>query len=189
MTDSPVARALNLSPNRRPRVGEERIRFVVLHGTWMATDADAVARLTDEVSQVSCHYYISRTGEVTQLVREADVAWHAGKSFWQGLEGLNPWSLGVEIGNVGPFAGRVPSVAEEAAISDSQWAAAEPYTEAEYAAVIALLKDVLARHGLGPEAVLGHDEVAPGRKTDPGAHFDWGRLVAGGVALPRPLAR
>ena len=188
MTDCPVATAWRLSPNRRARLEGEVVRFVVLHGTWMVSDADALARLTDPEAQVSCHYYVSRDGNVAQLVPEADVAWHAGKSFWDGVDGLNPWSLGVEIGNAGPFAGGVPTTAQEAVISDAQWAAAEPYTDAEYAAVIGLLKDVLARHGLGPEAVLGHDEVSPGRKSDPGCHFDWARLAAAGVALPRPLA-
>lgn len=186
--DSACVSTVRESPNRRARTGSERVRWVVVHGTWMVDDAAALERLCDPAAEVSSHYYIGREGAVTQLVAEADVAWHAGQSRWDGVEGVNAWSIGIEVGNAGPFGGRAPTAAQEAQITDAQWAAAEAYGEAQYGALAVLLQDILDRHGLGPEAVLGHEEVAPGRKTDPGAHFDWARLARAGVALPRPLA-
>lgn len=177
-----------VSPNGRARAADDVWRYVILHGTWMAGDDAALARLTDPAAEVSCHYYISRSGEIIQLVGEDRVAWHAGKSAWQGQEMLNGSALGVEIGNAGPFPDGAPSPADEARPSAEQWAQAEPYTEAQYAALIALLQDILGRHPqIGVAGVLGHSEVSPGRKTDPGQHFDWDKLAVAGVALPRPL--
>ena len=168
------------SPNFRARKPAEQLIFVVVHGTWMTDDEAALARLTDPASEVSAHYYLARDGALTQLVREAEVAWHAGTSQWHDpefgqLEGLNGWSLGVEIGNAGPFPHGAPSVADEAAVPD--WGLAEPYVDAQYATLRALLADVMARHpAITPTRVLPHSAVAPGRKSDPGGHFDWQRL-------------
>ncbi len=172
------------SPNFRARKPAEQLIFVVVHGTWMTDDEAALARLTDPASEVSAHYYLARDGALTQLVREAEVAWHAGTSQWHDpefgqLEGLNGWSLGVEIGNAGPFPHGAPSVADEAAVPNGTdvWGQAEPYTDAQYATLRALLADVMVRHpAITPARVLPHSAVAPGRKTDPGGHFDWGRV-------------
>jgi N-acetylmuramoyl-L-alanine amidase len=168
------------SPNFRPRGPGERVRLVVVHGTWMAGDAAALARLCDAAAEVSCHYYISRAGEVTQLVSEADVAWHAGQSRWEidgeVVEGLNPFSLGIELANSGPFQAYPDGPPREVEAGPVDWTRAEPYTEAQYAALGALLGDILPRYGLDARAVVGHDAVAPGRKRDPGAHFDWARV-------------
>lgn len=175
------------SPNFRKRKPGERLEFVVIHGTWMADDETALARLCDPAAEVSCHYYITRAGKVVQLVEEGKVAFHAGKSTARNsdgevVEGLNGWSVGIELGNAGPFADRVPDVAAEAAVRDEDWAGAEPYTEAQYVALIGLLKDILARNaGISAARVLGHDAVSPGRKSDPGKHFDWRRLRNAGV--------
>lgn len=185
VADSVVASRVLASPNRRVRRADELLEFVIVHGTWMAGDEGALARLTDPVAEVSCHYYITRAGEVIQLVAEAEVAFHAGKSRAVNatgveIEDLNGWSLGIEIANSGPFGGRVPTPAEEAS---PDWATVEPYTEAQYGAVVTLLKDIMERNrGIQPARVLGHDAVAPGRKSDPGPHFDWMRLIAAGVA-------
>ena len=181
--DTALACVWRPSPNFRPRKAPEQVRCVVVHGTWMNDDEAALARLTDPAAEVSCHYYIARDGALTQLVREADVAWHAGQSQWDDpelgrLEGLNAWSLGIEIGNAGPFAKRAPSVVEERDVTD--WASAEPYTAAQYATLRALLADVQMRYPvLIPARVLGHSQVSPGRKSDPGAHFDWSRVWGG----------
>jgi N-acetylmuramoyl-L-alanine amidase len=154
----------------------------------MAGDEGALARLTDPAAEVSCHYYICRNGEVIQLVPEAEVAFHAGKSRAVNaggveVDGLNGWSLGIEIANSGPF-GAVPPTPEQEASPD--WDKAEPYTLAQYDSVVALLRDILARHPLiTPERVLGHDAVSPGRKSDPGRHFDWEFLEAAGVVASK----
>lgn len=185
--DSPLVKEVRESPNGRGRAANEDLRFVVVHGTWMDSDADALARLCDPVAEVSCHYYIARDGKVTQLVPESRVAYHAGKSRWEVggrlYDGLNAWSLGIEVGNAGPFR-QAPGVEGEARVRAEDWAAAEPYTEAQYVALEGLLMDILARNpGISPDCVLGHDDVAPGRKTDPGKHFDWQRLVRAGVCV------
>jgi N-acetylmuramoyl-L-alanine amidase len=151
------------SPNRAPRV--EPIRFIVLHGTWMADDANALDRLCDPRAQVSCHYYIDRQAQVLELVPASDVAWHAGKSAWRDAVNLNATSLGIEIGYPGESTG-------------------QPYQEGQYEALIALLRHLLATHKLTPDAVLGHSDIAPHRKDDPGRFFEWSRLEAAAVAAP-----
>lgn len=184
--DAACVRRLVPSPNGRERCAGENIRYVILHGTWMADDEAALARLCDPAAEVSSHYYITRAGEIIQMVAESRVAHHAGKSYWLDpdkgdLDGLNPWSIGIEIGNAGPFAG-TPTVDQEKSAPD--WSRAEPYTEAQYQAVVVLLCDILARNPqVIPARVLGHADIAPGRKTDPGLHFDWQRLAAAGVCV------
>lgn len=178
------------SANGRDRTVDEAIRYVIVHGTWMVDDDEALARLCDPVVGVSAHYYITRDGGVVQVVPESRVAYHAGKSFWEdpekgALNGLNAWSLGIEIGNAGPFE-NAPTPEQEKDVSD--WSKAEPYTEAQYQALVALLRDIMARNPqVVAERVLGHEDIAPGRKIDPGPHFDWQRLVEAGVCVRPPV--
>ena len=150
------------SPNYAERTYP--VSYVVLHGTWMADDSAALARLCDPAAEVSCHYLIAADGLLYKLVDEGYMAWHAGKSRWQGLEGLNAHSIGIELSNPGgpPFN--------------------VPYTEAQYHTLEDLLRDILLRHNLPPENVLGHEHIAPGRKNDPGPLFDWQRLATAGLA-------
>ncbi len=151
------------SPNFAPRT--EPIRYVIVHGTWMDDDASALQRLCDTQAEVSCHYMITYDAETIQLVKDDDVAWHAGKSQWGDLESLNKHSIGIEISYQGE-------------------ASNEPYLEAQYEALEALLTDLLHRHRIPPEKVLGHSDIAPHRKDDPGRHFDWVRLERKGLAAP-----
>ena len=180
---SALATSVRASPSHRARQVHERVEFVIVHGTWMPDDEQALQRLTDAAAEVSCHYYITRAGAVVQLVDEARVAFHAGVSRAVGAEGtlregLNAWSVGIELGNAGPFA-QPPTPADEAAVTAADWARAEAYTPAQYDALRALVADLLARHPqLSPDRVLGHSAVAPGRKSDPGPHFDWQELVS-----------
>lgn len=172
------------SPNHRARKPGAKLQFVIIHGTWMTSDAEAIARLCDAQAEVSSHYYIDRAGKLSQLVSESEVAFHAGKSSWQEVEGLNEFSLGIEIGNAGPFKA-APQPGAEARITPQQWREAEPYTAAQYQTLIGLLKDILQRNpGISAARVLGHSQVSPGRKTDPGAHFEWSKLVDAGVFAP-----
>lgn len=186
--DSPIATQVVPSPNGRPHRPEERWDFIILHGTWMADDAAALHTLCNPQKEVSCHYFITQQAQVIQLVPESHVAWHAGKSAWQGREMLNGCALGIEISNIGPWHTVRATRENEANVTSQQWKDAVPYTPAQYTALIALLKDLMQRHSIPPQHVLGHSEVSPGRKTDPGQHFDWSILAAAGVALPRPLA-
>ncbi len=173
------------SPNRRPRAQGETIRLIVLHATYMKEDEEALQRLCDPATEVSCHYYVARDGQITQLVPDEDVAWHAGVSRWtmpskgatgETLENLNPYSLGIEIGNAGPFGKLYPKGPPKELEQAPDWAAAEPFTEAQYTTLAALLKDLMTRHNLKLEAIVAHSAVAPDRKTDPGPHFDWIKL-------------
>lgn len=161
------------SPNYEPRV--QPIQFVILHGTWMDSDEAALARLTDPQSKVSCHYYIDYQGNLIQLVADDMVAWHAGKSHWGDIEGLNAHSLGIEIANPGDGSGEGAPLVDQV----------RPYTPAQYDTLRQLLNYLMHKHNVLPENVLGHSDIAPGRKTDPGDHFDWNELAALGIEKPR----
>ena len=154
------------SPNFGDRRGR-RVELVVLHYTAMASAAEALARLCDPVAEVSAHYLIDRDGTVFSLVNEAHRAWHAGAGAWAGEGDVNSRSLGIELQNMG----------------------AEPFAERQMASLEGLLRKVMQRHGLGPAAVIGHSDMAPERKGDPGARFDWRRLARQGLSVwPDPAS-
>ena len=123
--------------------------------------AEALERLCDPAAEVSAHYLIDRDGSVLSLVDEASRAWHAGAGEWRGAGDVNSRSVGIELANSGR----------------------EPFAEPQMAALERLLHAVLERHGLGPEAVIAHSDMAPERKGDPGARFDWRRLAVQGLAV------
>lgn len=149
--------------------------LIVLHYTNMASPAAALDRLRDPAAEVSAHYLIGADGTVWRLAAEEERAWHAGVSSWRGAGDVNARSIGVELDHPGhDRLGRCP-----------------PFAEAQMARLEALLASVTARWGLPPEAVVGHSDVAPRRKIDPGEAFDWRRLARRGLALdwPTPSAR
>lgn len=188
MQGSKLVQRVEESPNHRPRKEGEAWQYVILHGTWMADDEAVICTLTNPAKEVSSHYFITHGGEIVQLVGEENVAWHAGQSAWDGREMLNSCALGIEIGNIGPWHSQQVTRENQNNVTPAMWADAKPYLDVQYEAVIALLKDIMERHPqIKPEHVLGHSEVSPGRKSDPGEHFDWNRLAAAGVALARPL--
>ena len=153
------------SPNFTARRDGLVPSLIVLHFTAMSSAEAALARLCDPGAEVSAHYLIGRDGQVWQLVDEAQRAWHAGAGEWAGLDDINSRSIGIELDNDG----------------------AQPFGEPLMAALEALLRDIMARHGIGPEAVIGHSDMAPGRKFDPGRRFDWARLAWQKLAIwPRP---
>ena len=153
------------SPNFDKR--NAAISHIILHYTDMAGCDAALARLCDPAAKVSAHYLIRRDGHIFQLVDEADRAWHAGVSFWQGAADINAASIGIELDHMG---------------HDEDGAMA-PFPEAQMAALIALLQDIVARHRLDPRHVLGHSDIAPGRKIDPGEAFDWAALHKAGFGI------
>ena len=158
------------SPNHGERLGPGRPDALVLHYTGMRDGASAVAWLCDPASGVSCHYVVEEDGAVLQLVPEARRAWHAGRSFWAGDTDLNSSSIGIEIVNGGHDFG-LPG-----------------FPDRQVEAVVDLCRDILARHGIAPERVLAHSDIAPGRKQDPGERFPWRRLAEAGVGLWVPPA-
>lgn len=139
--------------------------MLVLHYTGMASAASAIDRLCDPASRVSSHYVVEEDGQVWSLVPEARRAWHAGLSFWRGRTGLNHWSIGIEIVNPG-----------------HEWGY-RPFPAAQMNAVRDLCLGLLARHPIPARNVVGHSDIAPTRKQDPGELFDWAALARSGVGL------
>ncbi|RLQ88192.1 N-acetylmuramoyl-L-alanine amidase [Notoacmeibacter ruber] len=156
------------SPNCGPRKLSGRPDILLLHYTGMATGDEAERWLCRPDSEVSCHYIVHEDGRIVQMVPEAMRAWHAGASCWEGEADVNSRSIGIEIVNGGHPA-NLP-----------------PYPDRQIDAVIALAQDIVERHAIKPSRVLGHSDVAPGRKIDPGEHFPWERLAESGIGLYEP---
>ncbi|WP_188609796.1 N-acetylmuramoyl-L-alanine amidase [Chelatococcus reniformis] len=170
--DSPAAAKVFPSPNHGERAGGQPPRLLILHYTGMAQAAEALQRLCNAASKVSSHYFVFENGHVLQLVPEARRAWHAGLAQWAGETDINSASIGIEIANPG-HAGGLP-----------------PFPEAQIAAVVRLCQDIVQRRGIRADLVLGHSDVAPERKDDPGELFPWRRLAEAGVghwAAPAPI--
>ena len=153
------------SPNHDERPPGEAIDTLVLHYTGMRTAEEAIARLRDPASRVSAHYVVEEDGAVWRLVPEERRAWHAGVSHWRGREALNGRSVGVEVVNPG-----------------HEWGY-RPFPALQMVAVCDLCLDIIARHGIAARDVVGHSDVSPDRKQDPGELFDWEGLAANGVGL------
>ncbi|MCA8929073.1 MAG: N-acetylmuramoyl-L-alanine amidase [Alphaproteobacteria bacterium] len=157
------------SPNHGERRGA--VDLLVLHYTGMPTTAGALARLSDPDAQVSAHYLVGTDGTVWQLVAEHRRAWHAGLACWRGEHDVNSHSIGVEIAHPGHAFGY------------------RPFPAAQIAAVQALCRGIVARHGIPARNVVGHSDVAPNRKEDPGEGFPWPAFAAAGIGLsPRSCA-
>jgi N-acetylmuramoyl-L-alanine amidase len=156
---------LSPSPNFDARP-ETKIDFLVLHYTGMKSCAEAVARLRDPVAKVSSHYVVDEDGTVYALVDEELRAWHAGVSYWRGVRALNDRSVGIEIVNPGHEFGY------------------RAFPEVQMLAVRDLCLGVLGRWpGIEARNVVGHSDIAPDRKQDPGELFSWAWLAAAGVGV------
>ena len=156
------------SPNHDGR-GGAAIDMLVLHYTGMRSAEDALARLCDPAAKVSAHYTIDEAGTVYAHVPESARAWHAGVSFWAGVRDVNARSIGIELVNPGHEFGY------------------RAFPQAQIAALMALCLGILKRHPIPPRHVVGHSDVAPARKTDPGELFPWEDLALNGIGLwPRP---
>ncbi len=156
MTDAP-------SPNFDER--GRGVDMIVLHYTGMKTGAEALARMRDAEAKVSAHYMVEENGDIFRLVAEEKRAWHAGVAAWKGETDINARSVGVEIVNPGHEFGY------------------RDFPAAQIDAVVALIKDIRTRYDVAPAMVLGHADVAPRRKEDPGEKFPWQRLAAEGLAV------
>ncbi|MFL5083888.1 MAG: N-acetylmuramoyl-L-alanine amidase [Xanthobacteraceae bacterium] len=171
-SDSRLVSTVVPSPNH----GERRaaIDILLLHYTGMPDADGALQRLCDPASEVSTHYFVFDDGRLVQCVPEARRAWHAGEALWGGAADINSRSIGIEIANPG-----------------HGWRY-DDFPDAQIAAVIALGRDILARHPIPPWRVLAHSDVAPMRKQDPGEKFPWDRLAAAGVGAwvaPEPITQ
>lgn len=165
------------SPNFRPRPADlpwqEVIQHLVIHYTEMNL-TDSLNRLRSREAEVSCHYVIDEEGAIYQLVADRHAAHHAGKSFWRGVSGLNATSIGIELVNRGHAnldkTGQLP-----------------PYPGEQLASLIRLCHHLILQYPIGALNVVGHSDIAPTRKIDPGEHFPWLLLAEAGIGLWPPL--
>jgi N-acetylmuramoyl-L-alanine amidase len=147
------------------------VSMVVLHYTGMPDAAGALERMCDPQAKVSAHYMIDEEGMVTRMVMEGKRAWHAGRSYWRGITDINSASVGIELVNPG-----------------HEWGY-RPFPEAQMESLIPLLHDIIQRHDIPRANVVGHSDVAPARKDDPGELFEWDLLARYRLALARPELR
>lgn len=172
MTDLTIKTQMR-SPNYNERelLSPDRIEpsMIILHYTGMQTGAAAMERLCDEAAEVSAHYMIEEGGAIHQLVDDARRAWHAGRSYWEGLTDINSASIGIEIVNKGHEFGY------------------EDFPQIQIEKLIALLKALIKKYNVAPDKILAHSDIAPGRKIDPGEKFPWVLLAKNGIGLmPAP---
>jgi N-acetylmuramoyl-L-alanine amidase len=160
------------SPNFDERKAGVPLQFIVLHYTDMASGAAALKRLRDPAAKVSAHYLVEEDGRIFRLVDEGKRAWHAGQAFWRGVADINSASIGIELVNPGHRNGY------------------RPFPVTQIAALKNLLRDIAVRHSLSLAfAPLGHSDVAPARKEDPGELFPWQALAQEGIGLwPQPTS-
>lgn len=144
------------------------ISMIVLHYTGMPDAASAIQWLANPASKVSAHYVVTEDGKVVRMVDEAKRAWHAGRSYWRGVEDVNSASIGIEIVNPGHEWGYLP------------------FPDAQIDALIPLVSEIMQRHRITRGNVVGHSDIAPARKQDPGELFPWAKLARLRLALPRP---
>ena len=157
-----------LSPNFGERRNGLEPELVVIHYTAMDSEEPALERLTDPACQVSCHYLIGDEGRVFRLVEEKMRAWHAGRGSWGGRGDVNSRSIGIEIANSGRA----------------------PFANCQMIALETLLAEILSRWSIPAKGVIGHSDLALGRKADPGPRFDWRRLSLSGLSVwPKPSSR
>lgn len=148
------------SPNCGPRRDGLQPTLIVIHYTAMKSAEAAIERLCDPVAEVSAHYVIAKTGEITQLVAEDLRAWHAGAGQWHGQDDINSRSIGIELDNNG----------------------SQPFPEPQMASLETLLPQIMTRWTIAPTGIIGHSDFAPKRKIDPGPKFDWQRLALQNLA-------
>ena len=151
---------LNYSPNfnLKKRV-KSQIKFLVFHYTGMKSDTEALNKLTNSKSKVSSHYFINKNGDIITLVPDLYIAWHSGKSSWKNLRSLNRHSIGIEISNPG------------------HQFIYKTFSKKQIRSVIDLSKYLIKKYNINYKNVLGHSDIAPTRKKDPGEKFPWSMLA------------
>lgn len=147
------------------------ITILVMHYTGMKDAASAINWLANPEAKVSAHYVVTEDGQIVQMVDEEKRAWHAGRGFWRGITDVNSASIGIEIVNPGHEFGYAP------------------FPEEQMDAVTRLAHAIVKRHDITSSNVIGHSDLAPARKQDPGELFDWERLARHGIALKTPALK
>ena len=156
----PLKFSINYSPNfnQKKRLKTE-IKFIIIHYTGMKSEKGALDRLTNIQSEVASHYLITKNGNITLLVPELYIAWHAGKSIWKGKSSLNRNSIGIEITNPGHRFGY------------------KNFTYKQINSTVILIKHLVNKYKISKKNILGHSDIAPDRKKDPGEKFPWEYLA------------
>lgn len=144
------------------------VTILVMHYTGMKDAASAINWLANPDAKVSAHYVVTEDGQIVHMVNEENRAWHAGRGYWRGIEDVNSASIGIEIVNPGHEWGYVP------------------FPEEQMDSVTRLASEIVGRHNIVKSNIIGHSDLAPARKQDPGELFDWARLARHGLALERP---
>ena len=156
----------NYSPNfSLPKRKKKNIKFVILHYTGMKKESQVSKRFWDEKSKVSAHYFIKKNGQVVNFVPELYEAWHAGKSKWKKERSLNKYSIGIEIQNPGHNYKYVN------------------FTMKQIITIKKLLKKIIKKYKIELRNILGHSDIAPERKKDPGEKFPWKKLSTANLAI------
>ena len=156
----PLKTSINYSPNfNQKKRSKKEIKFIIIHYTGMKSEKNAIDRLTNIQSEVSSHYYINKNGNITLLVPELYIAWHAGKSKWKGQSLLNKNSIGIEITNPGHRFGY------------------KNFTNKQINSTVTLIKYLVNKYKISKKNILGHSDIAPDRKKDPGEKFPWEYLA------------
>ena len=147
---------LNYSPNFNPKKRKaSQIKFIIFHYTGMTTDSASLNRLTNSQSEVSSHYLIKNNGEVVMMVPDLYIAWHAGKSYWKNLKSLNKNSIGIEISNPG---------------HNLRY---KKFSKKQVQSILKISKFLIRKYKIKKKNILGHSDIAPNRKKDPGEKFPW----------------
>ena len=163
---------LNYSPNFDPKKRKKKhIKFIVFHYTGMKKESDALARLRDQRSKVSSHYFIKSNGQILTLIPERYIAWHAGISAWGKYRSINKFSIGIEISNPG---------------HDNKY---KKFTKKQINSVVKLSKNLIQKYNIASKFILGHSDIAPGRKKDPGEKFPWKKLSESKIGFWHNLDR
>ena len=147
-----------------PKRSKKRIKFIIIHYTGMRKESAAIRRLKDPKSKVSSHYYIKKNGSVLNLVPDLYEAWHAGKSNWKNFRLLNKDSIGIEITNPGHEYGY------------------KNFSKKQILSLKKLLKYLMKKYKIGIKSILGHSDISPDRKKDPGEKFPWQKLAQSRLA-------
>ena len=157
---------LNYSPNFNPKKRpSKQIKFIIFHYTGMKSESNALKRLTDIQSEVSCHYLIKNNGEIVKIVPDLYIAWHAGKSSWKNYKSLNQNSIGIEITNPGHEYGY------------------KNFTQKQITTLVKLSKFLIKKYKINPKNILGHSDIAVLRKKDPGEKFPWEYLAKNKIGI------
>ena len=163
---------LNYSPNfNHKKRDSKQIKFIIFHYTGMKKESDTINRLTSIQSEVSCHYLIKNNGEIIKIVPDLYIAWHAGKSSWKNFESLNKHSIGIEIANPGHEFGY------------------KNFSKKQISSLLKLSKSLIKKYNIKSKNILGHSDIAPQRKKDPGEKFPWEVLSKNQIGIWHTLKR